>query len=125
MKNIVIDLEFTGLDNTHFQDNEIIQLKLMDADSGGGVCINYTANKPVSLYHQVYYGLDGQYPGKTLFSAPAFAKALKKLSIKPGVERQYFGYSVSTDRAMLKKYRRGNRDRGPARKTPSQSKVRA
>lgn len=104
MKNILIDLEFTGLDNTYVQDNEIVQLKLMDADTGNGLCLNFTANKPVSLYHQVYSGLDDQYPGKTLFSAAAFAKALKKIGVKPDDGRTFFGYSVSMDQAMLKKY---------------------
>jgi hypothetical protein len=103
MKNILIDLEFTGLDNTYVQDNEIVQLKLMDADTGAGLCRDFKANKSVSLYHQVYCGLVGQYPGEKLFSAAAFAEALEKIGVEPGDELRYYGYSVSTDRAMLKK----------------------
>ena len=61
MKNILIDLEFTGLDNSYVSDNEITQLKLMDADTGDGVCSNFKADKPVSLYHKAYCGLEGQY----------------------------------------------------------------
>lgn len=104
MKNILIDLEFTGLDNTYVEDNQIVQLKLMDADSGKGTCINFKADKPVSLYHQVYCGLDGKYPGRMRFSAKQFAKAVEKIGVKPDDERTYFGYSVSMDQAMLKKY---------------------
>lgn len=104
MKNIVIDLEFTGLNNTYVQDNEIVQLKLMDADTDNGLCVNFKAHKPVSLYHQVYCGVDGKYPGRMLFSAKQFAKALEKIGVKPDDERTYFGYSVSMDQAMLRKY---------------------
>lgn len=82
MMNVLVDLEFTGFDNTYVQDNEIIQLKLMNADTGRGVCINFRANKPVSLYHRVYCGLDGEYPGETVFSANEFAKALEEIGVK-------------------------------------------
>jgi len=104
MTTILIDLEFTGLDNTYVDDNEIVQLKLMNADTGDGVCIDFKANKPVSVYHRVYCGLDGQYPGESPFSMDQFVKALEEIGVKPDDERTYFGYSVSMDRAMLKKY---------------------
>lgn len=104
MTNTLIDLEFTGLDNTFIQDNEIVQLKLMDAETGNGVCVDFRANKPVSLYHQVYWNLDGKYSGEAMFSAEEFARALERIDVGPDDERQYFGYSVSTDIAMLKKY---------------------
>lgn len=104
MRTILIDLEFTGLDNTFVRDNEIVQVKLMDADTGDGTCLNCKANKPVSVYHRVHCGLDGDYPGESLFSAEVFAKALEEIGVKPDDEPEYFGYSVSTDQAMLKKY---------------------
>src|SRR5690348_6537767 len=104
MKNLLIDLEFTGLDNTYVQDNEIVQLKLMDADTGDGVCVDFKANKPASLYHRVYCGLDGEYRGESLFSAKQFEEALEQIGVQPDHERQYFGYSVSSDRSMLEKY---------------------
>lgn len=103
-KNILIDLEFTGLDNTFIQDNEIVQLKLMDADTGDGICIDFRANKPVSHYHQLHCGLEGEYPGQASFTAAAFETALERIGVTPESERRYFGYSVSTDAAMLKKY---------------------
>ena len=104
VKNILIDLEFTGLDNTYIQDNEIVQLKLMDADTARGVCIDFSAQKPVSLYHRVHCSLDGSYPGAMRFSVEQFARALEEIGVRPADERQYFGYSVSTDVAMLRKF---------------------
>ena len=104
VKNILIDLEFTGLDNSYVQDNEIVQLKLMDADTGDGICIDFRAAKPVSLYHRLHCGREGEYPGEALFTPAAFDTALEQIGVTPESERRYFGYGVSTDTAMLKKY---------------------
>lgn len=104
IKNILIDIEFTGLDNTYIKDNEIIQLKLMDADSGDGVCVNYKASKPVSIYHRINERLDGEYKGRTIFSAESFAKALKKIGVGQDDKTKFFGYSASMDQSMLLKY---------------------
>jgi hypothetical protein len=68
MKHILIDLEFTGLDNTYVKDNAIVQLKVMDADTGKGACRWFRADKPTSLYHQVHHGLECEYPGEAKFS---------------------------------------------------------
>jgi len=100
----LIDIEFTGLDNTFQKDNEIVQLKLMDADSGAGVCVNYKSLKPVSLYHQINEGMNGKYRGRTYFSKESFAKALCKIGINWDDPIKYFGYSVGMDRSMLLKY---------------------
>lgn len=104
VKNILIDLEFSGLDNTFIQDNEIVQLKLMAADTGDGIRIDFRATKPVSLYHRLHCGLEGEYPGEASFTAAAFETALERIGVTPESERRYFGYGVSTDTAMLKKY---------------------
>ncbi|QEL17846.1 hypothetical protein [Limnoglobus roseus] len=105
VKNILIDEEFTGLDNTFIQDNEIVQLKLMDADTGDGIRIDFRATKPVSLFHRLHCGLEGEYPGEASFTAAAFETALAKIGVTPESERRYFGYGVSSDTAMLRKYR--------------------
>ncbi len=73
-----------------------------DDGTGDGVCINFRASKPVSLYHRVFWGLEGEYRAETLFSAEAFAESLLKIGVTPDEERQYFGYSVSSDITMLK-----------------------
>lgn len=103
-KNILIDVEFTGLDNTYITDNEIVQVKVMDADSGVGVCVNFKASKPVSIFHRVTEGLTGDYKGRTVFSSKEFAKLLRKIGVEPDDRAKFFGYSVSMDKTMLLKY---------------------
>jgi hypothetical protein len=68
----------------------------MDADSWGGVCVNYKASKPVSLYHRINEKLDGEFKCRTTFSAGSFAKAIKKIGVGQDDKIKYFGYSVWT-----------------------------
>lgn len=102
-RNILIDLEFTGLDNSFINDNEIIQLKLMNADTGEAILRWYRSSKPVSIWHRVYCGLSGRYPGRSKFSAKQFDNVKAKL-VGPEDDVQYFGYGVSQDKLMLSKY---------------------
>jgi hypothetical protein len=103
MKNLLIDLEFTGLDNSFVKDNEIVQLKLMDVDNGNFVCVDCTSVKPVSLYHRVFCGRIDDYAGTLVFSTELF-NASVKLLVNTTDDIIYHGYSVQQDLVMLKKY---------------------
>ena len=46
--NLIIDFEYTGLDNQYIIDNEIIQLKIHHVETNKNYVFNYSAKKPMT-----------------------------------------------------------------------------
>lgn len=97
--NVLLDLEFTGLDNTFVADHEITQIKMLCVETGKRVCRHCKTDKPVSVYDRLQ-GVT-RYNGKTPFSADLFHACLNKIK---AVAPVYHGYSIAQDRKMLSKY---------------------
>lgn len=98
----IIDLEFTGLDNTFVTDNEIVQAKVMNLRTGVAACHNFHSNKRLSAYNQVTHGVS-RYAGD-LFSKQGFHELLEQVQIRPQRKTMYFGFGVQQDIRMLAKY---------------------
>lgn len=50
MQTMLIDFEFTGLDNSYVTDNEIIQAKVMNLQTGKVCCRNYRSEKRIGAH---------------------------------------------------------------------------
>jgi hypothetical protein len=102
MKEIIIDFEFTGLDNNFITDNEIIQMKGKCIDNGNTICAMFGSNVPSGagayLKHRI---------GKVeapLFSNHLYWENIGKLLNNKNGDFDLIGYSIKRDIAMLKKY---------------------
>jgi hypothetical protein len=49
----LIDLEFTGLDNSIISDNEIIQVKILNVNNKKSIIKNFNSKKELSAYTQL------------------------------------------------------------------------
>lgn len=98
--NVLLDLEFTGLDNTYIDDNDVTQIKLLCVETGKKLCQNCKTRRPVSVYDRLQ-GVT-KYPGRRAFSAELFDWLLKK--VRATREATFWGYSVEQDRKMLRKH---------------------
>lgn len=99
---VLIDFEFTGLDNTFITDNQIIQMKALNVSNGKHMCQNYKTTKPLSAHVQLSHS-KRQHRFGNLFSTQQFTHALKLIEVEPGTD-YFFGYGVQKDREMLAKY---------------------
>ena len=104
---ILIDLEFTGLDNTYIKDNEIIQLKMLKIDTldiGNELtmCHNYSSSKKISAYNKVNNKLFKSFGHK--FSNERFNHSLNLIEATELSSNQYYGFGVQQDMLMLNKY---------------------
>lgn len=99
---VLIDLEFTGLDNTFTTDNEIVQVKMMNTDTGSKIIQDFNTKKPASVYEIVGRGSIPQRGPFPFFSLEQFDRMLTEI----GASRtdMFYGYSVSQDMLMLGKY---------------------
>ncbi len=105
MKQIIIDFEFTGLDNNFITDNEIVQMKGKCLDTGVSICAVFNSKIPSGagayLKHRI---------GKVdnpLFSRNEFYSNIGTL-LDVGEGCDLIGYSIKRDIAMLKKYEIAN-----------------
>lgn len=107
MKNIIIDLEFTGLDNSFIKDNEIVQLKIMDVETQKTACINYRTKKDSGAGAYLIHGIKNNSDFHS-FSKFEFTDVLKYhllIALTENIEEcTFWGYSTDADMAMLKKY---------------------
>lgn len=108
---IIIDFEFTGLDNTFIKDNEIIQMKVLNLNSLVSISANYGSTKNISAYGQIAHKVLNY--GGIKFSKDKFALHVRLVSgnTYSGEEEYYnmdsfefIGFSPSQDILMLKKY---------------------
>lgn len=99
----IIDFEFTGLDNTFIQDNEIIQVKFLDTKSGITLVKNFASKKPSTAGAFLCHRLP-KFDGD-LFSREQFESALSEFNAKAGLSKNDFmGFGISQDKQMLSKY---------------------
>jgi len=101
MQNVIIDLEFTGLDNTYMKQHEIIQLKMMNCETELSVCENYGSTITLSAYSYLHHKVK-RYAYER-FGSDLFLKALERIGVTMETAR-FWGWGVSQDLLMLKKY---------------------
>lgn len=103
MSKIVIDIEFTGLDNTFIKDNEIIQLKMKNLGNGKSFCEIFSSEKPSDLGAFLKHDISSfEQEGKERFSKEIFSKALEQIGGE--LTDEFIGFSISQDKLMLNKY---------------------
>lgn len=101
MDSIIVDFEFTGLDNTYFTDNEIVQCKMLNINSNIGLVENFLTNKPSNIGAFLKHKINNL-DSNIVFSKTEFDRILNAVS--GGNEFKLFGFSVSQDLSMCKKY---------------------
>lgn len=103
VNNIIIDFEFTGLDNDFVLDNEIIQAKAINSLNGKSFCKNYHSKKELCAYSFLSHKVK-RYTGD-LFSLSDFMLQIESILDDKCKEIKYFGFGVSQDLKMLAKYK--------------------
>ena len=106
MKRIIIDFEFTGLDNTYKTDNEIVQMKFVGADIDSDVSYiqNFATTKKSDVGAFLKHGIEHITDGEK-FSADIFVSAIKEhCAVNSFDEIFLMGFSTSQDIKMLEKY---------------------
>lgn len=101
MQRIIIDFEFTGLDNSYITDNAIIQMKMKNVDNGYTYIRNYGSDKYLSAHVRLHFTNNIKMEGKP-FSKEEFENGI--MHITGGDDYELFGFSVSQDKKMLAKY---------------------
>lgn len=99
MRRIILDLEFTGLDNDYIKDNEIISLSWLDMDTGEKWSYLYGATRSITTGASfITWITDEKIKGLPLFSAETF------FALFDTVNCEFYGFGNSTDQKMLGKY---------------------
>lgn len=102
MKEIIIDFEFTGLDNNFITDNEIIQMKGKCLNNGLSICAMFGSNIPSGagayLKHRI-----GRVDAP-LFSNNLYWENIGRMLNNIHCDFNLIGYSTKRDIAMLRKY---------------------
>lgn len=108
--NIIIDIEFTGLDNEHVKDNEIIQLKAHCVETGKDIVKNFNTKKHLTAYSFLCHRVNG-YDKAPYFDAIWYLGIIGHLTTNEGHEFKneqkditFWGFSPKMDILMLKKY---------------------
>lgn len=73
MQKVIIDCEFTGLDNTYMSDNEVVQLKVMNLKTKQSESRSYSSEKLIGAHAQLMLGTK-RYDGD-LFTKECFFDA--------------------------------------------------
>lgn len=102
MQKVIIDCEFTGLDNTYVSDNEIVQVKMMNLRTQDVHCQSYGSKKPIGAYGQLLLGVKRY--DEELFDKDMFRQQLEAINIKTSRKTIFYGYGVQQDISMLVKY---------------------
>ena len=97
---LIVDFEYTGLDNSYIKDNEIIQIKGLDLESGKSVIQNFKSKKEVTAGAHIVTGLTKN-EGLDCFNADNWRKFLNRF---PKKNPKLMGFSVTSDIKMLNKY---------------------
>jgi hypothetical protein len=97
----VIDLEFTGLDNSYTLDNEIIQVKIINVNNKKSIIKNFFSIKELSAYAQLELKVI-RYEGCPRFSPDEFVDMLTQVNLS--IDAEFWGFGVEQDKKMLAKY---------------------
>ena len=101
-ETIIIDLEFTGLNNSFICDNEITELKMRNLSTGKTFFQKFGTDKELSLHSRLHNGNVKRYEGEH-FSSELFYKAVKSISSEDA-EIDFYGFSIEKDKEMLSRY---------------------
>jgi len=97
----IIDIEFTGLDNSFIIDNEIIQVKILNPSNNKSVIRNFNSKKPLSAHTQLEHGVV-RYKDCSLFELEQFISMLAEIEMS--IDADFYGFGVEQDKKMLAKY---------------------
>ena len=100
-KSGLIDLEFTGLDNSVVSDNEIIQVKILNVHNKKSVIKNFNSKKILSAYTQLEHKV-ARYDDCTFFSLDELVGMLNEIDLS--IDSDFWGFGVEMDKNMLGKY---------------------
>lgn len=100
-KTGLIDIEFTGLDNTFINDNEIIQVKILNIHNKKNIIKNFNSKKPLSAYTQLEHKVE-RYDDCPFFSLEEFIEMLTEIDLS--IDSDFWGFGVEMDINMLGKY---------------------
>lgn len=102
--DLIIDFEFTGLDNTFIRNNEIIQMKLLNTSSGQTTCVDFWSKKNITA-HPFLSHKKKKMVSKFLFHRDRFWNIISKAAGTTSLDKILFhGFGTTADMAMLKKY---------------------
>jgi len=97
----IIDLEFTGLDNSFITDNEIIQVKMINVTNKKSIIRNFNSKKQLSAYAQLEHNVL-RYEDCPMFSVNEFTKMLSEINLS--IDAEFWGFGIEQDVKMLAKY---------------------
>jgi len=97
----LIDLEFTGLDNSIIDDNEIIQIKILNINNKKSIIKNFNSKKELSAYTQLEHRTV-RYKDCPLFSLDELMVMLAHIDLS--IDSDFWGFGVEQDMKMLAKY---------------------
>lgn len=97
----LIDLEFTGLDNSIIDDNEIIQVKILNFNNKKSIIKNFNSKKELSAYTQLEHRTV-RYKDCPLFSLDELIVMLAHIDLS--IDSDFWGFGVEMDEKMLAKY---------------------
>lgn len=97
----LIDLEFTGLDNSIIDDNEIIQTKILNINNKKRIIKNFNSKKALSAYAQLEHKVI-RYEDCPLFSLDELVGMLAHIDLS--IDSDFWGFGVEQDIKMLAKY---------------------
>lgn len=104
MQQIIIDLEFTGLDNTFIKDNEIIQVKAANVKTGKYFCQNYGSDKEITAHPFMAHKVK-KYDLPKFSSEDCLAKINQLLDPEDEDKiKQFYGWGIDLDKKMLEKH---------------------
>lgn len=102
--HLIIDLEFTGLDNTYTTNNEIVQLKLLNTQTQVPGLYNYPSVKPIGAHAQLFLKTD-RFKCNQLFDKQQFMYAVKQVTGEESLDNiHFYGFGNHQDMYMLRKY---------------------
>lgn len=101
MQTIIIDLEFTGLDNTYTKDNEIIQMKAHNVSTEKSICRNFGSKKEIGAHPFLAHKVKRY--NEPIFSDSQFLDLIHSISEEDS-EFRFYGWGVDLDKKMLLKY---------------------
>jgi len=97
----LIDLEFTGLDNSIIDDNEVIQVKILNINNKKSIIKSFNSKKELSAYTQLEHRTV-RYKDCPLFSLDELIVMLAHIDLS--IDSDFWGFGVEQDMKMLSKY---------------------
>ena len=97
----LIDVEFTGLDNSIIDDNEVIQVKILNINNKKSIIKSFNSKKELSAYTQLEHRTV-RYKDCPLFSLDELMVMLAHIDLS--IDSDFWGFGVEQDMKMLGKY---------------------